>query len=163
MLPLSEWQPLLSMQAGAAATLTGLVFVAVSINIGRILETPGLSGRAAESIQHFLQVFFVCSAAMIPRQGALALASEILVSAAVLLVTQTVIQVRYSIRGYKHPRIWLSMRVVQTQLASLPFVIAAVLILLQSPASLYWLVPGFAFSFLAGIANAWVLLIEILR
>jgi len=55
--PISEWQTLVAVQAGAAATLTGLVFVAVSINLARILETPGLSGRAAESILHFLQVF----------------------------------------------------------------------------------------------------------
>ena len=75
--PLSEWQTLLSEQAGAAATLTGLVFVAVSINLPRILETPGLSGRAAESILHFLQVFFVCTAMLIPRQPMKALASEI--------------------------------------------------------------------------------------
>ena len=56
--PLSEWHTLLSVQAGAAATLTGLVFVAVSINLARIVETPGLIGRAAESIAHFLQGVF---------------------------------------------------------------------------------------------------------
>lgn len=32
------------MQAGAAATLTGLVCVAVSINLARILSVPGLPG-----------------------------------------------------------------------------------------------------------------------
>jgi thiol-disulfide isomerase/thioredoxin len=52
MLPLSEWQTLLAVHAGASATLTGLVFVAVSINIAKIIEIPGLSGRAGDSIQH---------------------------------------------------------------------------------------------------------------
>ena len=56
MLPLSEWHTLLAVQAGAAATLTGLVFVAISINLARIIETPGLSGRAGDSILQFLQV-----------------------------------------------------------------------------------------------------------
>ena len=55
MLPLSEWQTLFSVQAESAATLTGLVFVAVSINLSRILSSPGLAGRAAESIAQFLQ------------------------------------------------------------------------------------------------------------
>ncbi|HEX4308894.1 MAG TPA: hypothetical protein VHZ25_02635 [Acidobacteriaceae bacterium] len=31
--PLNEWNTLLAVQAGAAATLTGLIFVAVSINL----------------------------------------------------------------------------------------------------------------------------------
>jgi hypothetical protein len=29
--------------------------------------------------------------------------------------------------------------------------------------AIYWLVPGFVFSFVAGILSAWVLLVEILR
>lgn len=37
--PLAEWQTFLSVQAGAAAALTGLVFVAgVSIDLGRIVS-----------------------------------------------------------------------------------------------------------------------------
>jgi hypothetical protein len=52
--PISEWNTLLSVRAGAAATLTGLVFVAVSINLSKILTFPGLPGRAAESLLQFL-------------------------------------------------------------------------------------------------------------
>jgi len=40
---LPEWQTLLAVQVGTAATLTGLVFVAVSINLARIREIPGLA------------------------------------------------------------------------------------------------------------------------
>ena len=76
--PLSEWQTLLSVQASAAATLTGLVFVAVSINLAKIISIPGLPSRAAESIVQFLQVFFICTATLIPRQPITALAAEIL-------------------------------------------------------------------------------------
>jgi hypothetical protein len=68
MIPLSEWQTLFAVQAGAAATLTGLVFVAVSINLAKIIEYPGLTARAAESILQFLQVFFICTALLIPGQ-----------------------------------------------------------------------------------------------
>jgi hypothetical protein len=34
--------------AGAGAALTGLLFVAVSINLERILALPGIPGRAAQ-------------------------------------------------------------------------------------------------------------------
>lgn len=161
--PLSEWQSLFAAQSGAAATLTGLVFVAVSINLARILETPGLSGRAAESIAHFLQVFFVCTATMIPRQPMPALAVEILAIATLSLGIQVTAQIRYAKSRSGHPLVWLIMRIVQTQLAGLPFVVAACFLILGSPTGLFWLVPGFVFSFVAGVANAWVLLIEILR
>lgn len=46
MIQLADWQTLFAVQAGAAATLTGLGFVAVSINLPRIIETPGPPGRA---------------------------------------------------------------------------------------------------------------------
>jgi hypothetical protein len=161
--PLSEWQTLLSVQAGAAATLTGLVFVAVSINLARIIETPGLSGRAAESILHFLQVFFVCTAALIPRQPMIWLADEILAVALLSWAMQVTTQIRYAKSHSGHPRVWLITRILQTQLASVPFIVAAVLLLFGAPAGFFWLVPGFAFSLFAGVANAWVLLIEILR
>jgi hypothetical protein len=49
MLQISDWQTYLAVQAGAAATLTGLVFVAVSINLARILSIPGLPGRAFDA------------------------------------------------------------------------------------------------------------------
>ncbi len=161
--PLSEWQTLLSVQAGAAATLTGLVFVAVSINLARIVETPGLIGRAAESIAHFLQVFFVCTVMLIPRQPVTALASEILAIALPSWALQATSQIRYAKSRAGHPRLWLVVRIVQTQLSSVPFIVAALLLFLGWPASVFWLVPGFVFSFIAGVVNAWILLIEILR
>jgi hypothetical protein len=52
---------------------------------------------------------------------------------------------------------------VWTQLATLPFIIGGALIIIGHPSGLYWLVPGVLASFAAGIQNAWVLLIEILR
>jgi len=161
--PLSEWQALLAVQAGAAATLTGLVFVAVSINLARIVDTPGLSGRAAETILHFLQVFFVCTATLIPRQTMAALAVEILAVALLSWTMQVTTQIRYAKSRAGHPLVWLIIRIAQTQLASVPFIVAALFLLLGWPAGLFWLVPGFVFSFVAGVANAWVLLIEIVR
>ena len=56
---LSEWQTFFAVQAGAAATLTGLVFVAVSLNLSKIMTIAGLPGRAGESMIQLLQVFFV--------------------------------------------------------------------------------------------------------
>jgi hypothetical protein len=42
-LPLSEWWTFLAVRADVAATLTGLFFVAVSINLGRIIAGAGIA------------------------------------------------------------------------------------------------------------------------
>jgi len=163
MVQLSEWQTLLAVEAGAAATLTGLVFIAVSLNLSRILTIAGLTGRAGESLVQFLQIFFVASFALIPGQRAPMLGIEILVVSLFSWAVQITGQIRYARSRSGHPRSWLVIRVVMSQFATLPFCIAGVLLLLGNAAGMYWLVPGFVFSFAAGVVSAWVLLVEILR
>jgi hypothetical protein len=161
--PLPEWQPFLSVQAEAAATLTGLVFVAVSINLARIMAVPGLPGRAGESILQLLQIFFISSMILIPREPLSTLASEIFLVALASWIFQVVGQIRYGRSRADHPLAWLLTRIVGSQLATLPFFVAAALLFLGNPYGLYWLLPGFALSFVAGLISAWVLLVEILR
>lgn len=72
------WSNFLVAQAGAAAALTGLIFVAVSINLSKILEYPGVSTRAAESIILLLGVVLNSSLALVPSQPLRALGAEIL-------------------------------------------------------------------------------------
>jgi len=149
--------------AGAAATLTGLVFVAVSINLSRILSITGLTGRAAESLLQLFGVVIISTTALIPQQSQAALGIEILALGAALWLVQTVFQLRYLASKTGHPRQWAITRIVQTQLANIPFCVCGILLLDGTSAGLYWLAPGCIFSLVAGVANAWVLLVEILR
>jgi hypothetical protein len=160
---IADWSNFLIAQAGAAATLTGLVFVAVSINLSRVLSTPGLTGRAAESILQLFGVLVISTIALIPQQPAVALGTEILVLGAGLWIIQTMLQIQYSLAKTGHPRYWVIVRVVWTQFACIPFLVAGVLLLRGSSAGFYWLAPGFVFSLMAGVSSAWVLLVEILR
>ncbi len=142
MTQLSDWQTLLAVQAGAAATLTGLVFVAVSINLSRIIAFPGLASRAAESVGQFLQVFFICTAALIPRQPIAVLGIEILSIALFSWAMQLIALIQHSTSGRNfHPHLWLVIRIAQTQLPSIPLFVAGVYLLLGLPTGLYWLVP----------------------
>jgi len=160
---ITEWNTLLAVQAGAAATLTGLVFVALSINLSRILAVPGLPGRGAESIMQFLQVFLISTVALIPRQPKRIFAIEVLVIAAASWCAQVAVQVYYLKVRTGHPWAWFVNRAVMSQFATIPFGVAGITLLLGVPGAIYWLVPGFVFSFLAGVVSAWVLLVEILR
>jgi hypothetical protein len=160
---IADWSGYLAAQAGAAATLTGLVFVAVSINLSRVLSIPGLTGRAAESLMQLFGALLVSSCGLIPHQTTGALGTEVLILGSGLWLIQSALQVRYMTSKTGHPRAWVITRIVQTQFASVPFCISAVLLLRGSPGGLYWLAPGLMFSLVAGVSNAWVLLVEILR
>lgn len=162
MSPLSEWQTYLAVQAGAAATLTGLVFVAVSINLARILSVPGLPGRAFDALVQLLQVFFIASFVLAPQPAAL-LATETLLIALASLIGQMVSQYRYARLQPDHPRSWLVSRVLFSVAATLPFCVSGVMLLLNSPAWICGIVLGAFLSFIAAVTGAWVLLIEILR
>jgi hypothetical protein len=108
-------------------------------------------------------VFVLSTIALVPRQSAIALGTEILILAAALWIFQTILQVRYMRSHTGHPRYWVVSRMLQTQLANIPFLVSGVLLLRGSAAGLYWLVPGFIFSLASGVVSAWVLLVEILR
>ncbi len=139
------------------------MFVAVSINLAKILSSPGLPGRAAESIAQFLQVFFICTITLVPGQSMAALGAEIIAVALLSWALQTTSQVKYARSRSGHPKWWLVTRIVETHLGSVPIFVAAIYLLTGSSTGLYWLVPGFYLSFLAGVLNAWILLIEIHR
>jgi hypothetical protein len=161
--PMADWSTLLAVEGGAAATLIGLVFVALSVNLTKILAYPGLPGRAAESILQFLAVFLIATMGLIPNQSEGALASEFIGIGLSLWILQAWLQIRYLRMRRGDPWSWFVYRAIFGHLTTVPFCVAGILLLLHGPGALYWLVPGFAFSFLSGVVGAWVLLVEVLR
>ena len=63
---ISPWKDLFVASAGASAALAGLVFVAVSINIDRILKFKGLPARALQTVLLLLSVVLVSIIGLIP-------------------------------------------------------------------------------------------------
>jgi modulator of FtsH protease len=160
----AAWIPYFSTIAAAAAALTGLIFVAVSINLSPIVKQAWLADRAAESLMQLLGALLVATFPLIPQQPLLALGVEVLATAALLWSIQTRLQVQYLRVGLAHPLHWGAVRVVQTQLAYVPFFVGGTLLLFSDPREgFYCMVAGLTFSMLAGVYNAWVLLVEILR
>jgi hypothetical protein len=160
---LSEWQSHLSMQASAAATLLGLVFVAASINLARIVSTPALPGRVLETLVQFVQVLFISMLMTIPQQSSTTLAIEVLTVSFLSWAFQMIAFARYHSAHLGNPRWWLVMRMTLAHLAVVPFFIFADRLFFGLGNALYWAVPGFFFSFLAGLVNSWVLLIHVGR
>ena len=145
------------------ATLTGLVFVAVSINLARIISGPGLPGRAFEALAQLLQVFFIASFALIPHQSRELLAGETLAIAVLSLACQVISQSRYARQRAGHPRAWLVTRTVISLCSTLPFFIGGFMVMFGQAGWICGLVIGIVLSFIAAVLGAWILLIEILR
>jgi hypothetical protein len=74
------WGELFLAEAGASAALAGLLFVAISINLTKILEVRGLVGRAGEAIVLLVAVLIVSTLVLVPDQPRVALGTELLVT-----------------------------------------------------------------------------------
>ncbi len=159
----SQWSDLFVAVAGASAALAGLLFVAVSINLDRIIGEAGLPDRALETVLLLLQVLLVSIVGLIPGQSNGALGTELLfVSLAIgLLVVRRPTVGRAS--GFTPTRSWVLTRWSLRLAGTVPFVIGAAGLLLEAGGGLYWVVAGVVFAITGAIANAWVLLVEILR
>jgi modulator of FtsH protease len=156
------WESFFVAEVGAAAALTGLLFVAVSINLSKILAFSQLPGRAAESLLMLVGVLMVSSFCLVPGQPRMVLGGEILVASLTVWIYPMAMQRRTPLPP-DAPRLWLVTRVLTHQIGALPLVVAGVSMLAGVGGGLYWLVAGTMLSFTGSILNAWVLLVEILR
>lgn len=159
---MSQWHDLFVAEAGAAAALAGLLFVAVSINLERILKFPALPARAAETPATLIVVVLISTFVLVPARGRVALGAELLALSMIVWCFAIFSRLRRGVTsGQTRPQYVLELSL--NQLAILPFVAAGVSLLAHSGGGLYWTVPGLAFVFVYTTLNAWVLLVEIMR
>jgi modulator of FtsH protease len=157
------WDGFGTTAATAAATLTGLLFVAVSINLKEILNERNLPGRAAQTLVFFAFPLIFALLLVVPDQARAALGGELIATGVVALATALLMDHRAG-RSPEEPRWSRPLTRVVPMTGSCACLIAAGLSLMaQAGGGLYWLVPATVFTILAGLVNTWVLLVEILR
>src|SRR6516162_5163655 len=78
---LHAWQPFFTAQLGAAATLGGLVFVGLSLNLNKILGYAALPIRAMIALILLLLVLILSSIVLAPGQTLNATGSELFIFA----------------------------------------------------------------------------------
>jgi hypothetical protein len=158
----AEWSDLFVATAGAAAAFAGLLFVAVSINVERILSFRGLPERALEALLVLVGALIASVLCLAPVEADTL--GWLLLVAGVILLGAVVRLERVSLPA-RHDR---SARAAAGQVAlaamgTAPYVVGAIGLVAEAGGGLFWVLAGIIGAFVSAAANAWVLLIEILR
>ena len=160
---LSQFEPFLVVVVGAAAVLSGLMFVGVSINLERVLQGPDvITARAAETLGTLVLAIVTGSLALLP-QALPWLGVEVVALTLLLLVATTRSQVLHLRNHRDTPRSWLLTRSISTLSCCIPSLVGGVVLLLSNPNGVYGIAIAALLAISGCVYNAWVLLIEIAR
>ncbi len=158
---IGTWQSFYLLVGTAAATLIGLLFVAVSINIDAFRQ------RASRDLQHFAALTFNCFfyvlifaiVFLVPDQSPLGLGLPLLVLGSLAFVN-TVIQQRRTrkIQGGMGD-VRLAQRFIVPSLCLFGLIVVAIALMLGDTLSLYGLVIIVILLLGSAAQNAWALLV----
>jgi hypothetical protein len=149
--------------AGAAAALAGLLFVAISINLERILEFSSLPHRAAQTVILFALPLIVSLLLIVPGQARAALGTELLVIGLAAGTFMLWADARVPLNEEETKVTRLFARILPPVVTNGCLAAAGATLLADGGGGLYWLVPAVIAAVAFGLLNAWVLLIEIKR
>jgi hypothetical protein len=159
----TPWSDFAVAVVGAAAALTGLLFVAVSVNIERILAAATLTGRSGSTLILFVIPLVVGIVVLVPDQRPTALGIEI-IAAGVAAGAGLLWINRPANRGPAEPRSsWLLLRFGTSIFISACLMVSGVSVLVGAGGALYWIAPAVVAAFLGGLMTVWILLVEIRR
>ncbi len=160
---LQAWQVFFATVAAASATLTGLLFVSLSLNRERLKgpRKESLLALARRTFGDFLYVLMIALVFIVPHQVPYSLTTALLVlglSRGVGLVRQAGRQVK-STQG--RPGVRLILREIGLPfIAAIGLIIVAVLIAFRITDAIYGLVAVIAALLVTACWNAWLLLVE---
>ncbi|MFF2371066.1 hypothetical protein [Agromyces sp. NPDC058110] len=163
---LDQWSEFNVAMVGATAALAGLLIVAMSVNIGTILQSATLPARAAVAIATLVLAIAVTGFALAP--GLTPVAYGVIVLVLTLLVGGFQV---HSIRAIRHDSSehhgTATQQVAKSIVGVVPllaYAVGAVALVLGAAATGLWL---FAVATILAIAAAilysWIVLIEVLR
>lgn len=158
------WTDFFVAEVGASAALAGLLVVAVSINLARIMTFPLLPGRAAQTLIIIGGALMIASFALFPAQPLMIFGWETVIIGLAVAASGAV-QFRSALKSREagNPLTWTMIPLGMVALSALPELIGGILLIAGSETGLYWIATGIILSFVATLQNGWVLMIEILR
>ena len=155
------WSEFAVAMAGAAAALAGLIIVAMSVNIDRILKAPSVAARGASAIGSLVIGVGAGCLMLIPGQPLWVFGLEVIVGAALLwglwgvMLREVLADARPGMPSFPRYSILF--------IAPALYTVGGVLALLGGVAGIAWVAAGAIVSIIVGVVVAWIALVEILR
>ncbi len=160
-----SWHDFYVMTGTAAATLIGLLFVSLSLNVEVITrkESADLRLLAAQSFSSFMSVLMFAVVFLIPDQVPSGLGWPLLGIGGYGLYSTIK---RWLGTRLQAPRLWELRRSVTSRfhipaICFAALIVVAVFVLFSRTGSLYWLVPVMILLLLSASVNAWDLLMAL--
>lgn len=159
---LAEWKDFHVAMAGAAAALAGLVIVAASVNIERIVKAATLTSRLGAAIAVLVLAISVAGVGLIPGMEPVVFGWLVIAGTAVAAV----FQVEASRRIYADPSPADRLRPLKVLAGALPllaYLVGGVLVVVGMDAGLYVVAAGCLIAIASALLVSWVVLVEVLR
>ena len=157
------WQNFYVMVGGAAAALTGLLFVAMSLHSRAIMAQPLHGSRAVGTLMSLITQLFIAGAVLIPGQSSAALGIEV-EAAAIVSVVQTVRGVTLTLRSPQRrgrSRLRTTIEGIGAGIWIVLFVASGISLMAHAGGGLYLLAGVMPFMFGWNVYVAWVLITEV--
>jgi hypothetical protein len=161
-----RWSTFAVIAGGAAAALTGLLFVAVSIRTDVITKSQELRNRAAQTLALFVTVLFIAMLLAIPGQSLRVLGVEVLALAIIMGGAMLVLDQRASVSpnpeaATAHRLASILDAIEPNAITSVLLLVAGFLLLFGVHAGLDVLIVPVLVALAGGVTSAWLLLTKI--
>lgn len=163
---LEKWGTFATIAGGAAAGLTGLLFVAVSIRIEAIAKSEELRNRAGETLALFVTVLFITILISIPNQSYRLLGFELIALAVITGVGFLTLDRRARVDPNTrddgaHAIASILDAVAPNAATAILILVAGFLLVFEVHAGLDVLILPVIVGLAGGVASAWLLLTRI--
>ncbi|HEY7342555.1 MAG TPA: hypothetical protein VH591_16900 [Ktedonobacterales bacterium] len=165
---MEQWQSFFVAQAGASAALTGLLFVAVSINLTHILKldqesNSRLADRAFGALVALIGILLASSLLLVPTSSTTLPGIGLLIIGGIDVIYQLLNQTRRWRSIDKQYRVRSAIVGGVGVLAAAFIAVAGIAVLLFGIGGVAWLVVSVMLAYVFAVEEAWVLLVEINR
>lgn len=161
------WHDLFLCSGGAAAALSGMIFVGLSVNIRTVLELDQregqnfMTGRALEALVALLSILVISVVGLTPALDRGLLAALLLLIATASAVSP--IRAMYASRGRNTVPAAMFLRLLVATALTLALATAGTTLAAGHGGGLYWIPAAFVLAVTVAAVNAWILLVEVLR
>jgi len=156
----ADWQDFAEMTGAASGALTGLLFVAVSLNATRIAGHQGLRASAAQTLVLFLVPLAMAMALLTPGQANWALGGELIAAGVVAsLVLLSTASKKHGLGADDTRLISMFNRRSASLCVMVLFIGSGATLVCGRDTGLYLLLPAALVAFISGVLNAWYFLL----